>query len=62
MLFPCQKLSFLINFGGRKRGRKKKRKTERGKGDKEGEKGKGDKLVGRLKVTSSKVTMISGSA
>lgn len=61
MLFPCQKLSFLINLGGRKRGRK--RKTERGKeGDKEGEKGKGDKLVGGLKVTSSEVTMISGTA
>lgn len=58
MLFPCQKLSFLINLGGRKR----ERKTERGKGDKEGEKGKGDKLVGGLKVTSSKVTMISGTA
>lgn len=56
-------LSFLINLeGGREGGRRAGRRKGGGKGDKEGKKEKGDKLVGGLKVTSSRVTIISGTA
>jgi len=49
VLFPCQELSFLINLGGKKGGRDRKERRR--------EKEKENRTVGRLKVTSSRVTI-----